>query len=165
MKQSWRAEEEHLALRLRLVSYFSQDLDRIAGFYTGVMGFSEIMELRSTLYRGLQTPVGDVIGFHGMEVLNILNISDRTLGLGGMVTYEVDTAEEVDRMAGQVSASGGALIKQAAMTFYGVYQAVLADPDANVLRINHYPEGKAHYRSLSDSEAVALGLQGNQRQV
>ncbi len=100
-----------------------------------------------------------------MDVLEILKVSDRTLGLGGMVTYEVDTAEEVDRLAVHVAAGGGALVKPAEMTFYGVYQVVLADPDANVLRINHYPQGKAHYRDLSDSAAAALGLQAIQRQV
>ncbi len=152
-------------MRLRLVSYFSQDLDRIARFYIEVMGFSEVEELRSMLYCGLQTPAGDNIGFHAMDVLNILNVSDRSLGLGGMATYEVDTAEAVDRLADRVAPSGGALLKPAAMTFYGVYQVVLADPDANVFRVNHYPHGNAHYRNLSDSEAVALGLQANQRQA
>ena len=41
-------------------------------------------------------------------------------------------------------------------------EAVAADPDGNPLRLNFYPQGKAHYRDLEPGKAAELALSGEQ---
>lgn len=148
--------------KVRLASFFSADLDRICAFYTGVFGFDEVVELRSALYRGIRTPGGPDIGFHAMSVLDLLNLQDRALGLGGMLTFEFEAAEQVDGHIDRIKAAGGQCLKPAGMTFYDVYQAVAADPDGNALRLNFYPAGKANYRTLDTARAAELGILATQ---
>ena len=125
---------------LASVSILAQDIDAVARFYQDVFGFEEIAAYRTPVFRALAaTPV--LLGIHGpeaYELLGLVGCQDRG-GVTSMVNFDVDGRDEVVSLAERVVTKGGRLIKAPFDTYYGAFQAVLADPEGNVFRVNRMP--------------------------
>jgi predicted enzyme related to lactoylglutathione lyase len=125
---------------LASVSILAQDIDAVARFYQDVFGFEEIGAYRTPVFRALAArPV--LLGIHGpeaYELVGLVGCHDRR-GVTSMVNFEVDSRDEVGALAAQVVTQGGRLIKAPFVTYYGAFQAVLADPEGNVFRVNRMP--------------------------
>jgi predicted enzyme related to lactoylglutathione lyase len=122
---------------LSWVNVFARDLDALPAFYVAVFGWAEIVEVRNTVFRGLATG-RTALGFMSKEVYGILNLGghEQDTGIKVLLNFDVPSAEDVDRLAPVAIAHGATLVKSAAMTSYGWYQATLLDPEGNVFRIN-----------------------------
>ena len=127
---------------LSWTNVFTKDLDALPEFYLDVFGFSEIPEMRNPVFRGIATGRSN-IGFMAPEVYGILQLDDKaeTSGAAFLLNIEVDSTDEVDRLTTVAIEHGATLRKAAATTSYGWYQAVLTDPEDNVVRINKVVTG------------------------
>jgi uncharacterized glyoxalase superfamily protein PhnB len=123
---------------LSYVNVFARDVVALSGFYTQVFGFKEIEEIRSPIFRGLNTGKSS-LGFNALDAYDLLKLSDYsdTRGVKFLLNIDVDSKEEVDSMVPVAVAAGATLIKSPYETYYHWYQAVLLDPEGNVFRINH----------------------------
>ncbi|HEX4327315.1 MAG TPA: VOC family protein [Burkholderiales bacterium] len=123
---------------LSYVNVFARDVVALSGFYMKVFGFAEIEEIRSPIFRGLDTGKSS-LGFNALDAYDLLKLSDYsdTRGVKFLLNIDVDSKEEVDSMVPVATAAGATLIKPPYETYYHWYQAVLLDPEGNVFRINH----------------------------
>jgi predicted enzyme related to lactoylglutathione lyase len=127
---------------LSWVNVFARDVDALSTFYMDVFGFSEIHEVRNSVFRGVATG-RSALGFMAPDVYGILNLHghERDDGIKALLNFDVPSVEEVDRLGPLAVARGATLVKPASMTSYGWYQAVLLDPESNVFRINTVVSG------------------------
>jgi predicted enzyme related to lactoylglutathione lyase len=123
---------------LSYVNVFARDVVALSGFYMKVFGFPEIEEIRSPIFRGLDTGKSS-LGFNALDAYELLKLSDYsdTRGVKFLLNIDVDSKEEVDSRVPVAVAAGATLIKPPYETYYHWYQAVLLDPEGNVFRINH----------------------------
>lgn len=123
---------------LSYVNVFARDIVALSGFYMKVFGFKEIEEIRSPIFRGVDTGKSS-LGFNALDAYDLLKLSDYsdTRGVKFLLNIDVDSKEEVDSMVPVAVAAGATLIKPPYETYYHWYQAVLLDPEGNVFRINH----------------------------
>jgi len=123
---------------LSYVNVFARDVVALSGFYMKVFGFKEIEEIRSPIFRGIDTGKSS-LGFNALDAYDLLKLSDYsdTRGVKFLLNIDVDSKEEVDSMVPVATAAGATLIKAPYETYYHWYQAVLLDPEGNVFRINH----------------------------
>jgi predicted enzyme related to lactoylglutathione lyase len=142
------------AARLAYVNLFARDIVALSGFYAELLGFAEIVEHRSPIYRCLDAH-GAELGFNAAEAYSLLNLDSRRpqgaaapLPLGVYFTIELDTAEAIDHIAADCQRLGGAVLKPPYVTYYNACQAVLADPEGNVFRINHRMGARTPYEAL-----------------
>jgi uncharacterized glyoxalase superfamily protein PhnB len=54
------------------------------------------------------------------------------------LTFELESDEAVTAATERAVANGARLLHDPYETYYGAWQSVLADPDGNVFRINHF---------------------------
>jgi len=122
---------------LSYVNIFARDIEALSRFYIDLFGFTEIPEIRSPIFRGVSTGK-TCIGFNAPDAYGLLKLDaySDTQGVKFLLNIDVDTAEEVDRLAPIAVARGATLIKEPYKTYYNWYQAVLLDPEGNVFRIN-----------------------------
>lgn len=122
---------------LSYVNIFARDIEALSRFYIDLFGFSEIPEIRSPIFRGVATGKS-CIGFNALDAYELLKLDaySDVKGIKFLLNIDVDTAEEVDRLAPMAVARGATLIKEPYKTYYNWYQAVLLDPEGNVFRIN-----------------------------
>lgn len=115
---------------------FTDDIDRLATFYSELFGLQEIVESRSPIFRGYTTG-GSSIGFSGPGAYELLGLVPQE-GPGDRVlqTFDVAGEEEVRTHTGRAVELGATLVKEPFKTYYGWYQSVLRDPDGNAFRIN-----------------------------
>ena len=123
---------------LSYVNVFARDIEALSGFYRDLFGFREIPEIRSPIFRGLDTG-RSCIGFNALDAYELLKLEDHadTRGCKFLLNIDVDSKEEVDRFVPEAVAAGATLVKDPYTTYYNWYQAVLLDPEGNVFRINH----------------------------
>jgi predicted enzyme related to lactoylglutathione lyase len=129
---------------LAWVNVFARDLDGLFSFYGDVFGCREIPEVRNSVFRGLSTG-RSALGFMARDVYGILQLGghEDDEGIKVLLNFDVATVEDVDRLTPVAVARGATLVKPAAMTSYGWYQATLLDPEGNVFRINTVVSGYA----------------------
>ena len=122
---------------LAYVNVFAQDIEGLSAFYASVFGFAEVIESRSPIFRLLDTGRSG-IGFNAPEAYGLLDLTDRAKATGTrfMLTIDVDGPPDVDALIPAAVARGASVIKSPYETYYGTRQAVLADPEGNVFRIN-----------------------------
>ena len=122
---------------LSYVNIFARDIEALSRFYIDLFGFSEIPEIRSPIFRGVATGKS-CIGFNALDAYELLKLDaySDVKGVKFLLNIDVDTAEEVDRLAPIAVSRGATLIKEPYKTYYNWYQAVLLDPEGNVFRIN-----------------------------
>ena len=123
---------------LSYVNVFARDVVALSGFYMKVFGFTEIEAIRSPIFRGLDTGKSS-LGFNALDAYELLHLSEYsdTRGVKFLLNIDVDSKDDVDRMVPVAVAGGATLIKPPYETYYHWYQAVLLDPEQNVVRINY----------------------------
>jgi uncharacterized glyoxalase superfamily protein PhnB len=123
--------------RLYYLNILSPDIDRLMYFYASVFAFEEVPAHRSPIHCALDAG-GCLIGFNADPAYDLLRL-ERPDGAGGdraFATFEARDRETVDGLTAAALEHGATLVKSAADTGYGWYQAVLRDPDGNPFRIN-----------------------------
>lgn len=123
--------------RLSYVNVFTRDLDVLPNFYMAIFGFPEVIAIRSPIFRAIDAR-GVCIGFNAHDAYALLGLGEQSqvAGVKFLLNFDVDSTEEVDAFVPIALQHGAKLIKPAYRTYYDWYQAVLADPEDNIFRIN-----------------------------
>lgn len=131
------------AARVAYVNLFARDIVSLTAFYADLFGFPEITGSRSPIYRCLDAG-GIELGFNAGDAYDLLSLADRRplygdmpMPLGCYFTLEVDGEAAVDELADRCASLGGRICKPPYVTYYSARQAVLADPEGNIFRVNH----------------------------
>ncbi|MBL8382165.1 MAG: glyoxalase [Burkholderiales bacterium] len=128
-----------MAARFSYFNLLARDIDALAGFYAGLLGYPEVAALRSPIFRCLDAG-GVLLGFNAWAAYDLLGMSDRVPdrpATAAYATFELDSAAAVDACVERARQLGATLVKAQYRTYYHAYQAVLADPEGNVFRLNH----------------------------
>jgi catechol 2,3-dioxygenase-like lactoylglutathione lyase family enzyme len=128
-----------MGVSLSLASIVSDDIVGLSTFYAEVFDLPEVEELRSDIFRGLDL-AGVTLGFSTPVVYELLKIEpwrDAT-GTKQYLTFEAEDDADVDRLVARAVERGATLLHEPYRTYYDAWQAVLADPDGNVFRINRF---------------------------
>lgn len=134
-----RADAGATGVTISLASLITDDIVGLADFYAATFGFAEVDALRSEIFRGLDAG-GVTLGFSTPAVYEMLHIEPWAAATGTKqyLTFEVADDVAVEAAAATAVANGATLLHDPYETYYDAYQAVLADPDGNVFRINHF---------------------------
>lgn len=119
-------------------SIIADDIDALCAFYGAILDLPEV-DNASAIYRGLTSGNGVVLAFSAPAVNGMLGIDEyrNPTGTRQYLTFELATDEAVELVAGRAVARGARVLRQPYVTGYHAYQAVLADPEGNVFRLNH----------------------------
>lgn len=130
----------------------SRDIEAQFNFYQAVLDLPEALGARSPIYRALETE-GFQLGFNdGRAAYTLLGLDGRQAPAVtaprptvAYATFMLASPGAVDAAVQAVRAHGGQVLKGPFATYYGQWQAVLADPEDNVFRIatDRLPEGVA----------------------
>jgi predicted enzyme related to lactoylglutathione lyase len=125
------------------VSYASIIADDIVGlcrFYGSLLGLEEVPGA-TEIYCGLRSGNDVVLAFSAPAVYGLLGLDAYTPSSGTRqyLTFEVGSPAAVDGLAASAVGLGGTVLHEPYTTSYAAYQAVLADPEGNVFRLNHDP--------------------------
>ena len=128
-------------VRLAYVNLFARDIERLSAFYMSLFGFDEIVAHRSPIYRCLDAG-GVELGFNSGKAYELLELSRRRphadeSPVTAYFTFEAASVGDVDTLVARAIQLGGSVVKPAYTTYYNAHQAVLADPECNIFRINH----------------------------
>ena len=131
-----------------MFNIFCRDIDRQLDFYKHLLGWDEIKEASSPIYRVL-TGAGVQLGFNGWMAYDLLSLADRIkpektdFPINTMITFMVEEPELVDGAFRKITEWGGRVVKAPFATYYGHWQIVFCDPENNVVRITSsvLPEG------------------------
>lgn len=121
---------------------FCRDIEAQSRFYQALLGLPEDPVSRSPIYRAVTTPQFQ-FGFHAAAAYGLLQLGDRMpppaaeAPVTGYPTFMVDDIAAVDDGVARAVSLGGRLIKGPYATYYGEWQAVLADPEDHVFRFSH----------------------------
>ena len=130
------------------VNLFCQDIQVQLAFYLSLLGLPEAVKNRSPIYRCIQATTFE-FGFHAAPAYALLGVADRapaglqTSLVKAYATFMLGSCAEVDALCTKVTANGGRIIKAPYATYYGQWQAVLADTEDNMFRLSFQglPEG------------------------
>ena len=128
-----------MSVGISLASFISADFVSLFEFYSNTFELPEVTELHSEIFRGADAS-GVTIGFSAPVVYEMLNIQEWAdpKGTSQYLTFECESDAAVTESTGRAVANGARLLHDTYETYYGAYQSVLADPDGNVFRINHF---------------------------
>ena len=129
-----------MPVALSFTSLMVPDPVASAAFYTAVFDLAPVASLDSPYFRGLW--VGEtILGLNGPKAYELLALTApppaETGGVATFLTFEAASDAEVDALTARAEAAGATVLKPPAWTYYGAWQAVLADPDGHVFRVNH----------------------------
>ena len=130
------------------VNLFCNDIQAQLGFYLTLLGMPEAVSHRSPIYRCIHGSSFE-FGFHAAPAYALLGLADRaptpqqTSPVTSYATFMLGSCAEVDAMSLKAAKLGGRVIKAPYPTYYGQWQAVLADPENNMFRLSFQglPEG------------------------
>jgi predicted enzyme related to lactoylglutathione lyase len=121
---------------------FCRDIDAQFNFYRELLKLPEAAASHSPIYRALETPDFQ-FGFNAWAAYALLGMDERapkaTDAPPPVIAYTtlmVADPTEVDDAAKRVSELGGRVVKGPYPTYYGQWQVVLADPEANIFRLS-----------------------------
>jgi len=128
--------------RLSLITLGVEDVERSRKFYEALG------------WHG-RSPDGDVHFFQAGGMIVALwdraklaedsGVSDPGGSSGFTLALNVRSPDEVDEIAGEIRAAGGALTREPAETFWGGYSLAFTDPDGHPWEVAHNP-----YWSVTD---------------
>ena len=133
-------------------SIFCKDIDAQLAFYLALLRMPEAATQRSPIYRCIQASSFE-FGFHAAAAYSLLGVADRIPAPGQIspvsspvtsyATFMLGSCAEVDELTAKAAELGGRSIKAPYPTYYGQWQAVLADPENNMFRLSFLglPEG------------------------
>ncbi|MCW2582232.1 MAG: glyoxalase [Klenkia sp.] len=128
-----------MTVALSFSSLLVADPDRSVGFYADVFDLPEVASLASPHFRGLRLGP-TVLGFSGPKAYELLRLPEPApdaIGVDTFLTFEAASIDEVDVLTAAAADRGATVLSAPSETYYGAWQAVLADPDGHVFRINH----------------------------
>lgn len=120
---------------------FCRDIDAQMAFYAAILGWREVHEAASPIYRAIAQD-DTRIAFHGGEAYALLGLSGRETHfgknreIGSLLTFVIADHESVESIARQVVDLGGVIVKPPFATYYGHWQVVFQDPEGNIARIS-----------------------------
>lgn len=123
-----------------MFNLFCRDIDRQVAFYQKILGWDEIKEYSSPIYRVL-TGAGIQLGFNGLKAYDLLGLANRQrpasldFPISVMFTSIVQDPGYVDEVAKVVPTLGGHIVHGPFPTYYGHWQLVFEDPEGNVSRV------------------------------
>jgi len=128
-----------VSVGISLASFISADFVGLFEFYSNTFHLPEVVELHSDIFRGADAS-GVTIGFSAPVVYEMLNIQEwaNAKGTTQYLTFECESDEAVTEATNRAIANGARLLHDPYETYYGAFQSVMADPDGNVFRINHF---------------------------
>lgn len=118
---------------------FCRDPQAQLDFYCALLGWPEAVRSRSPIYRAVEQD-GVQIGFNAPQAYALLGLGDRQAPddtpapVTAYATFMLGSPGAVDAAAAFAHAHGGAVVKPPYATYYGQWQAVLADPEGHVFR-------------------------------
>lgn len=131
-------------------NFFCRDIEAMSRYYQAVLQLPEDAASRSPIYRSIVTAHFQ-FGFHAPPAYELLQLSELAPQQGqaiepiltGYPTFMLDAPQVVDAAVQRAVAHGGRCIKGPYATYYGEWQAVLADPEEHVFRFScvGLPEG------------------------
>jgi predicted enzyme related to lactoylglutathione lyase len=124
---------------------FCRDIEAQLQFYQALLQLPEAQGTRSPIYRAVETDHFQ-LGFNAPEAYALLGLADRQPVLQqeqpraatGYATFMLGAPAAVDAASAQALALGGRMVKAPYATYYGQWQAVLADPEDNVFRLSAF---------------------------
>ena len=130
------------------VSLFCRDIQAQLDFYLALLGLPEGAASRSPIYRCIQATSFE-LGFHAAPAYALLGMADRTpephqaSPVTAYATFMMGSCAEVDALCLKTASLGGRIVKAPYPTYYGQWQAVLADPEESMFRLSFQglPEG------------------------
>lgn len=128
------------AMTQPMFNIFSRDVDKQIDFYQALLGWEEIKEYSSPIYRVL-TGAGIQLAFNGVKAYELMGLGSRAqidsvdFPISTMFTSVVQDPALVDQVAQAVSSLGGSIVKGPFPTYYGHWQVVFCDPEGNVARV------------------------------
>jgi predicted enzyme related to lactoylglutathione lyase len=118
-----------------------RDIEVQFEFYRRLLDLPEAVASRSPIYRAIETEDFQ-FGFNAHAAYALLGIGDRMPSANDLPapaiaypTLMLDTPELVDAATRAAPMLGGQQVKGPFATYYGQWQAVLADPEGNVFRV------------------------------
>lgn len=128
-----------MTVRISLASFISSNFIELFNFYSETFALHEVVDLHSDIFRGADAS-GVIIGFSAPVVYEMLKIQDwaDATGTRQYLTFECASDDEVTETTNRAIKNGARLLHEPYETYYGAFQSVLADPDNNVFRINHF---------------------------
>lgn len=131
-------------------NFFCADIDAMSAFYQAVLQLPEDTVCRSPIYRAISTPAFQ-FGFHSAQAYELLQLSEHrpqdlrrpSPEVTGYPTFMLGTPAAVDAAVTHALEHGGRCLKPPYATYYGEWQAVMADPEGHVFRFSTIglPEG------------------------
>jgi hypothetical protein len=123
------------------ISHFARDIVSLSAFYAELFDVPYIDSVSTPIYRALDVP-GTRLAFHDFKAYALLELADRIVDLpikpvGTYVTFNVAGRSELEARMQQALQLGARLLKPPYVSYYNAYQAVLADPEDNVFRLNY----------------------------
>jgi predicted enzyme related to lactoylglutathione lyase len=121
------------------VNLFCADPVGLMDFYRQLLGLPENEAARSPIYRALRLGEAE-LGFNKTDAYALLDLADRVPGDAGIrafPTFVVAAESDIEALAARIAPLGGRVIKGPYRTYYGAWQVVAEDPEANVFRLNH----------------------------
>jgi predicted enzyme related to lactoylglutathione lyase len=121
-----------------------QDIEAQQQFYQALLQLPEAAGTRSPIYRAVETEHFQ-LGFNAPAAYALLGLDDRAPAHGqnqqhgtvtGYATFMLDSPQAVSAASHHACAMGGRIVKAPYATYYGQWQAVLADPENNVFRLS-----------------------------
>ena len=124
-------------VRVSYISFLTRDVQALPDFYKGLFELRELESSRSDRYRELVLG-GLRLGFPYIDAYQMLDMTDQAdpTGVRSMVTFAVQDAATVDRLAASAFDIGARIVKSPFATGFGQYLAVLLDPEGNGFRIS-----------------------------
>jgi predicted enzyme related to lactoylglutathione lyase len=119
-------------------------------FYQALLGWPEALRSRSPIYRALEQD-GIQLGFNARPAYALLNLAERQPREGedavppvtAFATFMLASPQAVDAAVGRARELGARIVEPPYPTYYGQWQAVIADPEHHVFRLSceGLPEG------------------------
>ena len=125
-------------MRLDHIALWTRDLDAMRGFYMAYFGAVASPRYASATRAGFESYF---LGFHDggrLELMTVPELADRTPGshVGwAHVALSVGSREAVDALTERMSADGVHVVSAPRVTGDGYYEAVVRDPDGNLVEI------------------------------
>lgn len=120
---------------------FCRDIEAQSAFYQSILGWSDVPEATSPIYRALAQD-GTRLAFHSREAYALLDLEARERGFGSaqqlatLLTFVIEDHRAIEGIAQKVVALGGRITKPAFATYYHHWQIVFEDPEGNIARIS-----------------------------
>lgn len=128
-----------MTIKISVASFITDKFIELYSYYEALFDLKEIPEMHTDIFRAGDVD-GVMLGFSDAVVYDMLNIPEwrDCRGTNQYLTFECESDEEVNSLTEKAVALGGRVLHDPYRTYYGSWQSVVADPQNNVFRLNHF---------------------------